>query len=163
MPHNRKSIRLTNYDYSDGIYFVTICIGTTGQFLATNSSKLLKLTEIGKIVDSYWRSISDHFSHVIVDEYIIMPDHIHGILHFSKQINEPLKFHQFQKTVAGSLGVVIGQFKSSVKRWCNINGYRNFIWQRNFYEQIVKNDKELNDIRKYIKENPTKLTQEYLQ
>lgn len=163
MYHNRKILRLKNHDYTYGSYFVTICIGATGQFLATNYSSSLTLTKIGHIADCYWREIHNHFSNVHIDEYIIMPDHMHGILHLDYagrgsygEPNTPSPLHEFQKLAPNSLGVIINHYKSAVTRWCKTNGFADFKWHRSFYEKIINNEIELNQIKQYIRQNPNR-------
>jgi REP element-mobilizing transposase RayT len=163
MYHNRKSLRLKNHDYTYGSYFVTICIGSTGRFLATNYSRTLTLTEIGRKADYYWREIPNHSLNVHIDEYVIMPDHIHAILHLDyvarTRLGEPFTssaFHAFQKSVPNSLGVIINHYKSAVTRWCKANGFADFKWHRSFHENIINNKIELNRIKQYIRQNPNR-------
>jgi len=91
-----------------------------------------------------------------LDEFIIMPDHLHGILIIKNtgvQYIEPLR-HQYQKIIPKSIGSIVRSYKASVTRWCNKNQLENFKWQRNYYERIITNQKELKNIRNYIKTNP---------
>lgn len=153
------SARLQGYDYGlSGAYFVTICtknrIHYFGEIVETDYHPSLRATTIGKIAHEYWSEIPNHFPFVMLDEFVIMPDHVHGILIF----NKPDK-HDWQPNVFGSqsrnLGSVIRGFKASVKRYANENGIQ-FEWLARYYDRVVRDEDELNRIRNYIKNNPAK-------
>jgi REP element-mobilizing transposase RayT len=108
-----------------------------------------------------------NIAHVKIDEFVIMPNHIHGILdlnHTRTEINNgnypsskkqtAKKLNKFSMPVKNSVSVIINQYKSSVKRWCNKNGFDNFCWQSRFFDKIVHNENSLEEIRKYIINNP---------
>ena len=193
--HNRKSIRLRDFDYSkSGAYFITLCIKNKDCLFGSISKSKVILSTIGCKAKKYWEEIPEHFDNVMLDEYIIMPNHIHGIICI---INEPVwevkknpvgvqyieplhkgfeplqsgdefykkglissddieKKNEYQKLIPGSIGSIIRTFKASVTRWCNANGYTNFKWQRNYYDRIIRNEKEMNHIRQYIFYNPVR-------
>ncbi|MBL8028530.1 MAG: hypothetical protein JNL74_19050 [Fibrobacteres bacterium] len=88
MLRNRRTMRLSRQDYTQGVYFVTICIGRTGQFLAVRPKPTLRQTAIGKIVEETWARIPLHFDNVILDEFVVMPDHVHGILVLGERYKE---------------------------------------------------------------------------
>ncbi len=177
--HHRRSIRLRETDYSvPGFYFITICVKNRSCLFGGISDGVLKLNELGNIAKRCWGDIPNHYQNVIVDEYIIMPNHIHGILLITDQNNtgvqniEPLRqssngnvgaqyfvpttpgLNQFQHTVSGSIGAIIRGFKIGVTKWWRENGYEGGLWQRNYYEHIIRNEKSLNQIRQYIHDNP---------
>jgi REP element-mobilizing transposase RayT len=268
--HHRRSLRLPGYDYSaPGWYFITICLQKSSRFLAGIRNGVADLTALGRIADEYWRQIPAHYPQTEVDEYVMMPDHMHGILRIrpddapgpvgrgiagvgrngadkiivgaghggggivgagnglarpdhghgvngiivraghGADINnvrvdhldggivadinnvrvdhldggivgvdhgQPLRdglprqrnncqsphadstnigvISVYQHVVPGSIPAIISQYKSSVKRWCNKNGYRLFQWQRNYYEHIIRDEYALDRIRQYIRENP---------
>lgn len=178
--HHRKSVRLKGYDYSrPGCYFVTIDLHNIRCMFGGYSNGQLILNDIGKITQKYWQAIPSHFSNVQLDEYVIMPDHIHGILWLKSnrkmsktrreckgvQLNaltpppDRQTINQYYSKISpksGSLSVIIRNFKSTVKRWCNKNGYPQFKWHRNYFERVIRNKKELLEIRRYIKINPLK-------
>ena len=155
--HHRRSIRLKDYDYSqDGYYFVTICVKHFVRYLGEIKNGEMGLSMIGKIVREYWNEIPYHFNNVMLDEMVIMPDHFHGIV-----IIDPVRachgmplLQQFAKPKPKSLSMIVNHFKSAVKRWCNKNNFEYFQWQRNYYEHIIRDEKELYRIRQYIKNNP---------
>jgi REP element-mobilizing transposase RayT len=174
MNYERKPHRLTNWDYSsDGIYYITICCFEKHSYLGTVCNNNVDLSEIGAISSGYWVDIPNHFPHVKLDEFIIMPNHIHGILILDKSIalnrldvpdyevpchgiipQQRKNINCFSQPIKNSVSVIINQYKSSVKRWCNKNGFTNFQWQSRFYDQILHNEIALEKVREYIHNNP---------
>jgi len=164
--HNRQSIRLKGYDYSKpGYYFVTFNIKNRlplfGKIIRKNNKAIMQHTELGKAAIKFWLEIPEHYPNVILDEFIIMPEHIHGIIQISAQNieqgraqNIEPKQNKYQKIIPGSLGAIIRGYKIGVTKWAKQNGYENFKWQRNFHEKIIHNERALNNIRQYIKNNP---------
>ena len=161
--HHRRSTRLKGFDYSrSGYYFVTISLHDIRCVFGFCKNNGIKLNEIGTTAKTYWLKIPEHFPFVKLDKFIIMTDHIHGIIVLNGDNNvgvrhgEPLrsKQHKYQHIIPKSLGVIINHYKSAVTRWCKNNGYPQFKWQRNYYEHIIQNEQELHEIRKYIQENP---------
>ncbi|MEA2097894.1 MAG: transposase [Patescibacteria group bacterium] len=174
----QKQYRHKNYDYSqNGFYFVTICTKNHQKYFGSiiksgdehNLIYEMKLSEIGKIAKQCWLEIPKHFPFVNLDEYIIMPNHLHGIIEIDKRIcngrNEALprsyngKYLQMSKISPkpGSVSTIIGSFKSIVTKTVNQKfSDNNFIWQPRFYDRIIRNEKELDVIRRYICENSAK-------
>jgi REP element-mobilizing transposase RayT len=177
--HHRKSIRLKDYDYSQtGAYFVTICTHNKKCLLGNIIDGKMELSEIGAIVDKCWNDIQRHFQNVSFDVYMVMPNHIHGIINIvgakhshltltNKTITlpanaSPLRLHG---TDPNSLGAIIQNFKSVTSRKINhILASQKPLWQRNYYEHVIRNDEDLNDIREYVINNPLKweLDKEYV-
>jgi putative transposase len=125
----RRSIRLPGFDYSTTrAYFITICARGRRSILDRD------------IVTACWNEIPQHFPHVTLDVFVVMPDHIHGIL-----ILEDVGVGHVRP-----VSVVIGSFKAAVTRRLG-----KAIWQRNDWEHVIRSDKALNRIRQYIEENPT--------
>jgi REP element-mobilizing transposase RayT len=160
---NRKPNRLFNYDYSqNGMYFVTICTKNREELFGEIENGKIVLNDIGKIAQKCWLEIPNHFPHISLDEFIIMPNHIHGILEI---INPepvggknfcPLRASQdlpWQTKWARSLSSAVRGFKIGVTKWCNENNHQYFLWQRNYYDRIIRNENELNRIREYIRNN----------
>ena len=155
----RKLLRLKNWDYSnEGIYFVTICCLSKQKFFGSIFDDQLSLSEIGKIASQYWHEIPAHFSHVKLDEFIIMPNHIHGLIILDYSLiglcHEMILQSQFSRPIKNSVSVIINQYKSSIKRWCNKNGHSDFQWQSRFYDQILRNEIAIDNVREYIHNNP---------
>ena len=160
-----KSTRLKNWDYSSpGAYYVTICTKNREPFFGEIVNGKMMLSEIGELVKQEWKKTHEIRNNVELDEYIIMPDHVHGILFIDNSSVETCRgmslqtrirtYNKFSKPVSQSLSMIINHFKSGVKRWCNKNGFSGFVWQSRFHESIVRNEKHLNAVRKYIINNP---------
>lgn len=153
--HRRRSIRLKGYDYSTpGAYFVTMCANRRKCIFGTINRGRIELSELGRIADRYWSQIPAHFKDVVVDSYIVMPNHAHVII----QILEGENGTRFEDLVPPSLGRIVAYYKYGSTK--NINLARGNsdkqIWQRNYYDHIIRGDAELNVYRKYIVENPLK-------
>ena len=180
--HHRRSIRLKGYDYSQaGLYFVTICCENREHRFGKIENGEMILNDAGKIADECWMEIPKHFPNAVLHEHIVMPNHVHGIIELVNDANvgtrhvvslpnttdnpvgtshgmslqEP-KINQFGKPIAGSLSVIINQYKSSVKRWCNKNGHEYFKWQSRFHDHIIRNEQSYQTISDYIINNPAK-------
>jgi len=151
----RRSIRLPEYDYSrSGAYFITICSFNKELVFGEIVDGRIVLSEIGKIAAKYLEEIPNHFDNVFVDEYIIMPNHIHIIISIVGVQNfEPLR-HEYQKIVPKSIGSIVRAYKASVTKWCRENDYKKFNWQRNYFEHIIRNDEDHFRIKEYIQNNP---------
>jgi putative transposase len=165
----RKKNRLTVYDYSSaGYYFITISTVNGISILGKFKNKSVELSEIGIIVKKYLEMIPEAFNRVSLDEYIIMPDHLHILIEIRYVYNvvgaepAPTKYiaPSNTKTIDRSkmlLCNIIQQFK----RACTLeirskNLFNGKIWQRSFYDRIIRNSSELEIIRQYIKNNPVK-------
>ena len=149
----RHSIRLPDYDYTQaGAYFITI--------VTYQRELLFDDPVLRKIVETLWQRIPLHMSRVKLDAFVVMPNHFHGVLWLidsspavpASDIAASPRPH----LSAGSLGAIVGNFKSITSR--RINQVRKIpgqlVWQRNDYEHIIRHDKELNAIRHYIVDNP---------
>ncbi|MEK7369016.1 MAG: transposase [Planctomycetota bacterium] len=159
--YHRRSIRLKGYDYSQaGAYFITICVKDRKYLLGEVVNGEIILSCIGKIVEKCWVEIPKHFPHVQLDQYVIMPNHIHGIIEIlgncvGVENFQPLqRTNRYQKVIPKSLGSFVRGFKVGVAKWCRQNQYKHFVWQRNYYEHIIRSEDELNSIREYILSNP---------
>ena len=130
----------------------------------------MKMNQFGKIVKECWEEIPDHFQHVELDEFVVLPNHVHGIIiivgeqcsvgarHAVPLHNNERQREQFGRPTRGTLPTIIRSFKSATTK--RVNEIRNSqgepVWQRNFYERIIRNEKELNRIREYIFNNPAR-------
>ncbi len=165
----RKNIRLKNWDYSSGgNYFVTICCHERISYFGKIENNAINLSEIGSVASKFWIEIPKHFPHVKLDEFIIMPNHLHGIIILDYSLvgtchgmSLPMPHdvtghhkNEFSKPLKNSISIIINQFKSSVKRWCNNNGHVNFVWQSRFYDHIINDQASMENVRAYIKNNP---------
>lgn len=133
----RKKLRLNYYDYSkEGIYFITICIKNRLELLGRiKNTNHIELTKEGIIVEEYIKKIEQIYTDVILDEYIIMPNHVHMIL----ILNNKNKV---------TISRIIKQYKMYVSKKITYS-----IWQKSFYEHIIRNEKEYWKINEYIKNN----------
>ena len=179
--HHRRSIRLNGYDYSSaGAYFVTICTRGRECILGDVVNGEWQMNEFGQVVKEYWGSISGHFKNIITDEFIVMPNHLHGIVVISYsdcrgEVTSPSPISKtygaIQKdaetTMQGgetpplqiiTLGKIIAYFK--YQSAIQINQIRNTsglpVWQRNYYEHIIRDEDDMNRYREYIVNNPLK-------
>ena len=162
---NWKSNRLQNYDYSQaGYYFVTICTQDRINYFGKIERQLMHLNEIGEIVKNQWVWLSTQYDYVELDTYIVMPNHLHGIVIIRDDRRHRDKYRRCGSRTAPtegkpkSLGRLIGAFKTTSTKHINI--YRGTpgakLWQRSFYDHIIRNEKSLDNIRVYIRSNPLK-------
>jgi REP element-mobilizing transposase RayT len=126
--HHRRSIRLPNYDYTQpGGYFVTIVTYQRAMSFGEIVNGEMRLNDFGRIADGYWRAIPDHFPNVELGAYVVMPNHVHGILVINDDVDADASTsirstiyraptEQFQKTVSGSIPTIVRSFKSAVTR-----------------------------------------------
>jgi REP element-mobilizing transposase RayT len=219
--HHRRSIRLNNYDYTQlGWYFVTIVTQNREMIFGYIANNKMILNDFGRIVNYHWEKLPIHFNNINLDEFQIMPNHIHGIIQIvgakhsdenddvnnrncdgklvgakhslenddvkiknfngnasplhspenddvkikncrrnaSPQPPNGTKFIHPTGTTPGSLGAIMQNFQSVTTRKINrirkTPGFK--LWQRNYYEHIIRDENELNRIRKYILTNPAK-------
>jgi putative transposase len=158
----RKSIRLKEYDYSQpGEYFITICTYDKKCVFGEVVEEKIRLSSIGKIAKKYWEEIPEHFLNVKLDEYVIMLNHVHGIVIITEGrdlINQIPTRNNFplMKNPKMTLGKVIRYNKARSSKHIHDSGHVDFRWQSLFYDRIVRSEKELNNIRDYIANNPFK-------
>ena len=161
-----ESTRLPNYDYSsNGYYFITICTHKQFCYFGGVNNKQMHLSQVGRIAQKHWQEIPQHFKDVYIDEYVVVPNHVHGIIVINRPDNvETRNFaslpNKFAPLKPGSLQAIIHAYKSSVTRWCRKNDDSDFCWQPRFYEHIIRNQKSLNNIRQYIVNNPAKWSED---
>jgi REP element-mobilizing transposase RayT len=207
-----SSARLQGYDYGqNGAYFVTICTKNRGHYFGeiiakeTQNIASLRATPIGEIANEFWKKIPEHFSFVILDEFTIMPNHVHGIIVIDKNKLQNITSSETQnitgsetqniagsgtqniassetQNIAGSetqniaslqgdyknkfgpqsgnLPSIIRGYKAAVKSFATANNIE-FGWQPRFHDRIIRNEDEMNRIRKYIVENPDNWFRDY--
>ena len=177
---SRKSTRLKEYDYSEnGYYYVTICTENREQIFGTIENNDMILNGVGNMIDQWWRKMFEKYDDISIDKYIIMPNHIHGIINIAVgaiPCNRPIKNNK-NNTTTGENTVSplqrkisnqyngLGQYISWFKRMTTnkymyhvkTDGWESFnkcLWQRNYYDHIIRNEKSLQGIREYIINNP---------
>jgi len=157
---HRRLIRLKGYDYAqEGMYFFTICTYDR-QFLFGNVlTGEMELNEFGHIVAEEWRKSTVIRHEIELDMFIVMPNHLHGIVTMTDRDVGATGWSPFPSGPSKrSLGAFVGGFKSVVTT--RINQLRGTpgvpVWQRNYYEHIIRDEESLNRIRRYIADNPTR-------
>lgn len=168
------SARLQGFDYGvNAAYFVTICTQNRQHYFGaispvetdnypslltdnnnteTGNCPSLRYAPIGLIALEYWLQIPQHFPFVILDEFVIMPNHIHSILFFDKPDKTDWTPNQFGSQ-SQNLPSVIRAYKASVKRYANQNNIE-FGWQSRYWDRVIRDKQELNVVRNYIVNNP---------
>jgi len=163
--HHRRSIRLLEFDYTlAGLYFVTVCTWRSECLFGVIIDGRMHLSGAGEIVKQCWEEIPRHFPNAGLDASIVMPNHVHGIIVLTDRDPRALDVGArhavpsrsgFGKPVPGSLATIIRSFKSAASRKIRATVHHTpDVWQRNYYEHIIRDDDELNGIREYIFRNP---------
>lgn len=158
---NRQSIRLKGYDYSsEGGYFITILTKNKEWFFTDFS-------ELYNIVENEWIKLSERFENIQLDEFVIMPNHFHGLIFINNGKDTGLASLEINPSPTPicnqpTLGDIVCAFKSRcVHEWlkhikANNIDFNGKIWHRNYYEEIIRDEKHLKNVRKYIRDNPMK-------
>ena len=181
--HNRRSIRFKGYDYTQaGLYFITICCQNRACLFGEIENGKMMLNDAGAIANDCWLNIPTHFPNAILHEYVIMPNHVHGIIELVGANNHSPKNKKNNNSVIGdnraknvsvigdnraknvsplrspskTVGSVVRGFKIGVTKWMRQNTDTFYIWQRNYWEHIIRDDKSHENISQYIINNPTK-------
>jgi len=173
--HHRRSIRIKRYDYSrPGIYFITVCIQGRECLFGEIIHDRMFANEYGRIVQAEWVKTAEMRRDVVLSEFVVMPNHFHGILRIvgndkvnptKQEINRQTGSREKgdrQVAPTGpktkSVGAVMAGFKSAVTK--QINTLRDTpgapVWQRNYFEHIIRDDTDYNKITEYILTNPRK-------
>lgn len=202
--HHRRSIRLRGYDYSEnGAYFVTICTHNREHLFGKIENGRMRLNDVGNMAKKCWLEIPKHYPFVTLDIFVVMPNHIHGIIVIERPIVVGANNHSpdpvpecvsaigngtngnknrtdefgfrangnenrvdefgFRANdysplrkpgTSGTIGAVVRGFKIGVTKWCRAHARANVVWQRNYYERIIRDDGEWNAFREYIEKNP---------
>ncbi len=163
--HNRRSIRLDHYDYSqEGYYFITLCVQDRACLFGEISEDKMALNPAGKMIHKNWNELPKRFLNLKMDECVVMPNHLHGIVKLN-QIKPVQYLDQLKPsgTLEHSIGRIFQAFKSITtheyiqgvkqKNWPSFSGK---LWQRNYWEHVITNEYELYFIREYISHNPEK-------
>ncbi|KAF0140631.1 MAG: transposase [Stygiobacter sp.] len=138
----RKSLRLRDYNYSkENWYYITICVDKMQMFFGEIHSENMIRNGCGNIVADNWSYLPQHFTTVLIDEFIVMPNHLHGIIIINANDNI-------------TLGQIVRFLKARTTKLIHDAGFSNFKWQRNYFEHVIRNESDLYNIRSYIKQNP---------
>ena len=162
-----ESARLRNWDYGwNGAYFITICTQNRKHFFGEIKNHTMQLSEIGKMAEKYWYEIVEHFPFVKLDAFVVMPNHIHGIVIIDKQndgaVVETQNFASLQSPPKNKFGPQ-SKNMASIIRGYKIGVTKNakkinplWQWQSRYYDHIIRNDGEYYRIKNYIINNPEK-------
>lgn len=200
--YHRRSIRLKGFDYTqEGAYFVTICTQNQACLFGDIVNGQMRLNDVGTIADICWRAIPEHFPRVVLDVFVIMPNHVHGIIWIGPgnranvgakdvgisanlgakdvgisdnvgakdmEISDNVGAKNFSplpprlsqrgasafRSPSKTVGSIVRGFKIGVTKWVRSNKNFYTVWQRNYYEHIIRNETALNRLRQYIADNP---------
>ena len=160
--HHRRSIRLRGWDYrNNGVYFVTTNTHDRAHLFGQVVNGVMVVSDFGRVVIDEWKRTAKLRPYVRLDAFVVMPDHVHGIIWIANdddagRVEAMPRPYPPRGVKSGSLGAIVGAFKSAVTR--RINGIRDTlgapVWQRNYYERIIRTQRELNNVRRYIRNNP---------
>jgi putative transposase len=166
----RHSIRVKRYDYAQaGGYFVTMVTMRRECLFGEIVNREMKFNTLGRIIQECWQAIPEHFPNTDVGVFVVMPNHVHGIILIHENVGRGTIYPAgrmpitgarrasplpAQGTSPGSLGTIIGSFKSSVSRRAGRELNSGNIWQRNYYEHIIRDERDYERIIDYISTNP---------
>jgi len=177
--HHRRSIRLQGYDYSQaGALFVTICTNNRENLFGDIVAGAMQLNNAGQMVERCWVDIPVHFPSVELDEFVVMPNHVHGIIVLTDAIAtvgekdiwakdvrakdvSPLRVNRPAGT-SGTIGSIVRGFKIGVTKWFRQQTSIHEVWQRNYWERIIRNETERDRFREYTRNNPARWEQDKL-
>jgi len=164
--HNRRSIRLQEYDYAQpGGYFVTICTHDHKCLFGDVIDSEMRLNELGGIAHAEWRRTAEIRSEIALDAFVIMPNHMHAVV-FIADDPPTSSAAALPRTLRGtghrSLSALVAGFKAATTRRANALRRRPIVpfWQRNYYEHIVRNEQDLERIRQYVADNPARWSED---
>jgi len=162
----RRSIRLQGYDYSQaGAYYITMCTRNRECLFGNVIDGQIQLNEVGRIVQTVWNGLPQFYEGVELDAFVVMPNHVHGVIvihagvgaiHESPLLSKPFASARIVDRRRMLLSKIIGRFKMVTAK--QINALRETsgltVWQRNYYEHVVRDEVSLNRIRQYLADNP---------
>jgi REP element-mobilizing transposase RayT len=160
-----ESTRLEGWDYSSrGWYFVTLCTKDKKCTLGHARNGQIVLSDAGVIAETGLEAVSGHYWNVMIDRFVVMPNHIHAIIviegnhaHSPLQTRlaaSPTSAQSCPKLLAGSLSAIVGSYKAGVSRIYHAKGLSGFAWQSRFHDHILRSNAALNAVRDYIERNP---------
>jgi len=184
--HHRRSIRLEGYDYSQsGYYFITICTHGKESLFGTIEKDAMDLNDAGKMIQRWWNELINKFANIKIDEYVMMPNHFHGVIYIvesagtgqcdmsvgadlrvcpigkGEHTGSPLRPDSINTMIQWFKTMTTNEYIRNVKqnRWKPFDGK---LWQRNYYEHIIRDETSLGQIREYIVNNPRQWQQDEL-
>ena len=156
---------MQGFDYSQpGAYFVTICTQERACLFGDVLDGDMRLNDAGRIVEQCWLAIPIHFPDAVLDAFVVMPNHVHGIVviidravgakNFSSQPRKNKAVRTPNRSPSKTIGSIVRGFKIGVTKWFRESRGTEKVWQRNYYEHIVRDEEALSRIRQYIENNP---------
>jgi len=161
--YRTTSLRVQGHDYSqNGAYFITICTKDKENYFGKIKNGKKILSDIGSMVNNEWEKTAEIRKNVILDEYVIMPNHFHAMIfinnnvetHCNASLQDDKKYKNKFGPQSNNLSSVVRGFKGVVTKQVHILSFDDFAWQSRFYDRIIRDDVELNKIREYIQINP---------
>jgi REP element-mobilizing transposase RayT len=158
--HHRRSVRLCDYDYSqEGLYFITLCIKNRECLFGEIAGGEMRLTEIGEIAQNCWLEIPQHYPNTQLHNFVAMPNHIHGIVEITVEVEnigvENVRVENIRplrrrpNCESGTIGAIIRGFKIGATKKIGFS-----VWQRNFWEHVIRDYDDYARIDDYITNNP---------
>jgi REP element-mobilizing transposase RayT len=154
--HGRKDMRLRGYDYSQaGAYFVTLCLERRQCLLGSVVDAEMRLSALGQMIEQVWADLPHHYAHVELDQFILLPNHLHGIVFLTGDSTggRPRRAVDLPKLITGFKIFTTREHRkgSVIGRWQGIEGK---LWQKSYFDRVIRNDRELKALREYIANNP---------
>jgi putative transposase len=168
MIHARRTIRYAGYDYTQtGAYFVTFCSAKGVECFGRIHEQTMVLNPLGQIAYDCWCEIPAHHLHIRLDEFVIMPNHGHGVLWIVEQPDPKAtgKPRRFGESIKGSVSVVVATYKAAVTRIARKQGLipaKSPLWHGRFWDHIIRDEADLARIRDYIRNNPARWIEDQL-
>ncbi len=173
--HHRRSPRLKGYDYSlAGAYYVTICTHERKLFFGDVLNGEMHLNEPGRTAQWIWMALPQYFPTIELDQFVIMPNHVHGIVVntsdekgelLNRSSTSALQSQSIPMPMSGErprLGQIVRKFKALTTYYVHTAGINEFAWQERFHDRVVRNETDLNRIREYIYNNPARWSEDDL-
>ena len=150
--HHRRTIRLPGYDYAgSGAYFVTVVTQGRAQLLGSVVDGMLRMSDAGRMIERWWHSVPERYESAEIDEFIVMPNHVHGVIF----LREADRLMPLAQAIRWFKTITTNEYIRSVEEH-NWPRFDRRLWQRNYFERIIRNEGELQAIRNYILDNPRK-------
>jgi putative transposase len=164
---NRRSVRIKTFDYAQpAAYFITICAHANRTIFGEIVSEKMRLNATGRIVEESWRGLPCHFSNIRLAAHVVMPNHLHGIVSIHDRVCQAsadalvssMVIRKSGALAPGSIPTIIRSFKSAVTKMARVMLRKSAfqVWQRGYYERIIRNQDDFEDTCRYIRLNPTR-------
>lgn len=156
----RKANRMTGFDYSsDNLYFVTSCVKNRICCFGTVINGQMQLNVYGVIADQQWAWLGDQYPYVILHAFVVMPNHIHGIIEIDSSMANEVRTSRDLSVRNGSMKIkslseLMGAYKTTASKKIHLAGYSEFAWHRSFHDHIIRDARAFHNIKSYIENNP---------